>query len=248
MIERKILKGRLRDIQIENFLKEELKRSGCTHISIEKTPLVTRIVLYLARPGLAIGKKGGNITKLNEKLRRDFNIENPQIEIEQISPFDAQYTADRIASVLESGRRWRGFIHKVIKETMEKGAQGIEIKLKGVIAGKGQRKRQSRFHAGYIKKVGNMRLLVDHGATDAITKAGIIGVKVAIVYPEVIFPDKINLDEKIKIIKTEEIEKKIEEREKDKIVEAKKEEEKQTKKRTKKTSEKKEGGEKSEMA
>ena len=64
MIERTFIEQGMKKIQLEQYMKKQLDRAGFTGLHIVKTPLVTRIVLTVARPGLAIGKGGQNIRNI----------------------------------------------------------------------------------------------------------------------------------------------------------------------------------------
>lgn len=204
MIERYFVEQGIRKIELDKYLKGELERAGFTKSEIVKTPLVTRIVVNVTSPGLAIGKGGQTIRQLTETIKSRFGIENPQLEIREItSPeLDAQAVVDKMAGMVSRGFSWRSVVFKTMGSIMRAGAQGVEIAAKGVIAGKGQRKRRVRFYQGYMKKVGDQVKLVGFAKASARTKIGNIGFKVRIVRPEVVFPEKIDI-RKYVIIKAE---------------------------------------------
>jgi len=187
----------MKKIELHNFLKQHLDRAGFTGLDIVKTPLVTRIVLHVARPGLAIGKGGQNIKQLTEDIGTKFGIENPQIEIQDIKhpELDATATVDRMVGLLQRGYSWRSVSFNVVRTVMGSGAQGIELILSGKLSGKGGRKRKTRIAQGYMKKVGDQVKLVDYAKASAYPKAGAIGIKLRIIHPETVFPDKINIKE-----------------------------------------------------
>jgi len=196
-MERFFVEQGIRKVELDDYLRRQLKKAGFTKAEIVKTPLVTRIVVNVTTPGLAIGKGGSNIRQLTDTIKERFKIDNPQLEIKEIEHpnLDAQVVADRISSLISTGYSWRSIVYKIVKDIMHDGAQGVEINLSGVLAGKGQRKRRQRIFAGYMKKVGEQVRLVDSAQADAYSKIGAIGVKVRIVRPGVKFPDKINLQE-----------------------------------------------------
>ncbi len=200
MIERVFIKQGIRKIELENYLKKELERAGFTGLEIVKTPLVTRIVLNVARPGLAIGKEGQNIKQLTEEIGKRFGIENPQLEIQETPQADLNATAivNKMASLLERGYSWRSVGFRTVRDIMGAGAQGVELVLSGKLAGKGGRKRKQRIAEGYMKKVGAQTKLVDYAKASAYPKAGAIGIKLRIIRPGVVFPDKIDIEEAIK--------------------------------------------------
>ncbi|MFH1664034.1 MAG: 30S ribosomal protein S3, partial [archaeon] len=197
MIERIFIKQGIKKIEMENYLKKDLQKAGFTKLEIVKTPLVTRIVLNVTHPGLAIGKGGTNIKKLTLVLEEKFKIQNPQIEIKEITvpELDAQAMADKISTLIGRGFSWRSVVYRTAKDIRTAGAQGVEIVLSGALGGKGVRKRKQRIAEGYMKKIGEEAKLVDYGAAPAKAKFGTIGVKVRIVKPETRFPDKINIKE-----------------------------------------------------
>ncbi len=197
MIERIFIEQGIKRIELEAYLKKELDKAGFTKAEIAKTPLVTRIVVNVTRPGLAIGKSGANIKNLTEVLAKRFGIENPQLEIKEIvkPELDAQAVADKIKSLIERGFSWRSIVYRSLREIMDAQAQGAEIIVSGKITGKGGRKKKARIAEGYMKKVGDQVKLVDYAKAAAYPKVGAIGIKVRIVHPDTVFPDKINLSE-----------------------------------------------------
>jgi len=199
MIERTFIEQGMKKIQLEQYMLQHLDKAGFTGLEIVKTPLVTRIVLNVARPGLAIGKGGQNIRMLTNDIGERFGIQNPQIEIRDIKQpeLDSKATVDRMIGLIERGYSWRSVAFRTVQDIMRAGAQGVEMVLKGKLSGKGGRKRKQRIAQGYMKKVGDQVKLVDFAKGAAYPKAGAIGIKLSIIHPGVIFPDKINIKELI---------------------------------------------------
>ncbi|MFA4855801.1 MAG: 30S ribosomal protein S3 [archaeon] len=195
MIERTFIEQGMKKIQLEQYMKKQLDRAGFTGLHIVKTPLVTRIVLTVARPGLAIGKGGQNIRNITEEIATKFGIENPQIEIQDIKnpALDAKATVDKMVELLERGYSWKSVVFRTIQDITAAGAQGVELTLKGKLSGKGGRKRKHRVVQGYMKKVGDQVKLVDTAKASAYPKAGAIGITLSIIGPDVVFPDKIDI-------------------------------------------------------
>ena len=200
MIEKHFVQQGMKKLELDAYLLKELDRAGFTKSEIVKTPLVTRIVVNVTRPGLAIGKSGSNISLLTQAIGEKFGIDNPQLEIKEIEhpELDAQAVANKMKALIERGFSWRSVIFKSMNETQHSGAQGVEIVLSGKIAGKAGRKRKQRFASGYMKKVGEQAKLVDYGKAAAYPKVGAIGIKVKIVKPDTVFPDKEKIAEYIK--------------------------------------------------
>lgn len=190
--------------QIENFLRKELSRAGYSGIKIQKTPLTTRVTLYVEKPPLVIGKRGKRIDKLTTTLSEKYGIESPSIDVQRIEnpTLDPSIIARRIAVALERGMNRRRVVYKAVRAVMGSGARGIEIVLSGKLVGKGGRSRSEKYNQGYMKKAGESAKLVRIGRTQAYLKAGVIGVTAKIVPPDAIFPDQISI-----IPKTQEVDK-----------------------------------------
>ena len=230
--------------EIESFLRSELERAGYSGINIQKTPLATRVILYVEKPPLVIGKKGGRINKLTKFLKDKYGIDNPAIDVQRVEnpTLDPNIVARRISLALERGMNRRRIIYKALRAVMSAGARGVEIILSGKIIGKGGRARMEKYLQGYMKKAGDSLKLVSVGSTQAYLKAGVIGVTVKIVPPDVVFPDQIEVKskDKSKEEETKEVEEKLEEVEVKEKKEEKvdKEKEKKVKKVEKKSKEK----------
>src|SRR3989344_8661865 len=195
MKEKLFVEQAIKRVELERFLKSQLEDAGFTKSDIVKTPLVTRIVVNVTRPGLAIGKSGQNIKSLTDAIQKKYGIENPQLEIREImNPnLDAAAVANKIKALIERGYSWRSVAYKTLKDIMSSGAQGVEIIVGGKLQGKGGRKKKQRIAAGYMKKVGYQTRFVDFAKTAAYPKQGAIGIKVRIVKPDTVFADKVDI-------------------------------------------------------
>ena len=226
MIERKIISRKLKEYIIGDYIKKNLKRVGYSGTKVQRTPLGEKVIISASRPGLIVGRKGGNIKKLTADLKRKFNLDNPQIEINEIQDLnlDANIVAERIASYLErfGSSRFKNIGHKVIEEVMSTGALGIEILISGKIPG--ARAKRWRFYKGYLKKCGDMAVSgIKKAIATAHLKSGAVGIQVSIMPSELKEKNDIELLS-IKEETTEEVE--IKELTKEK--EIKKEEKKKT--------------------
>jgi len=219
MIERKFVAQKKKEYQIQEMIAKNVKGAGYSHTKLQRTPLGEKIIVYAARPGLVVGRKGQNITKLTKKLKNSFELENPQIEISEIEDINlnAQVVANSIANSLErfGSSRFKGIMHKTMENVINAGALGIEI----VIAGKipGARAKSWRVYSGYLKKCGDIAINgVDKANVNAVLKTGVIGIKVSIMPPDIKLPDNIQLLEEKQEIEEEIKEKKPVEEESEK--------------------------------
>ena len=137
MIERKFVAQRIKEFQIQEYIEDNLKRVGHSHTKMQRTPLGDKIIIFASRPGLIVGRQGHNIKALTTTLKSKFNLENPQIEINEVEDInlDAQIIAERIANSLErfGPQKFKAIGHKTMKDVMSAGALGIEVILSGKI-------------------------------------------------------------------------------------------------------------------
>ncbi|WP_457754567.1 30S ribosomal protein S3 [Thermococcus sp.] len=196
-IERYFIREAVKEMLIDEYLEKELRRAGYGGLDIKKTPLGTKVIIFAANPGYVIGRGGRRIRELTRVLERQFGLENPQIEVEEIkNPYlNAKVQAVRLAQALERGVHFRRAAYAAIRAIMRNGARGVEIRLSGKLTG--ERAKSIRFYQGYLAKVGNpAETLVSKGYAQALLKLGVIGVKVAIMPPEARLPDEIEIIEK----------------------------------------------------
>ncbi|MFB6270657.1 MAG: 30S ribosomal protein S3, partial [Halobacterium sp.] len=152
------------------------------------------------KPGMVIGKGGKNIRKITTQLEERFDLEDPQIDVQEVEEPDlnAQIVADRLANALERGWYFRKAGHTTIDRIMEAGALGAEIVLSGKVTG--NRGRVEKFNRGYIKHNGEpAEEIVDHGKGVAVMKLGTIGVSVKIIPPDAKLPDDFEIHEEADI-------------------------------------------------
>ena len=195
-IERYFIKEGVKEMLIDEYLEKELRRAGYGGLDIKKTPLGTKVIIFAASPGYVIGRGGRRIRELTRILERQFGLENPQIEVEEIkNPYlNAKVQAVRLAQALERGIHFRRAAYSAIRAIMRNGARGVEIRLSGKLTG--ERAKSVRFYQGYLAKVGNpAETLVSKGYAQALLKLGVIGVKVAIMPPDARLPDEIEVKE-----------------------------------------------------
>ncbi len=196
MEEKKFVDIKKDELGIQNYMKNYFGKGKVSNISIEYTPVGEKIIIATNKPGLVIGRKGEKITKMTEQLKKRFKLENPHIEIQEIikPQFDAQLIADNIAIMLErrGSLKFKIIAYRTLKEVMDAGALGAEIRLSGKLPG--DRARTWRFAQGYLKKVGETSKVVNRAEAVAKTVGGVVGVKVAILSPNAKLYDQIKIN------------------------------------------------------
>jgi small subunit ribosomal protein S3 len=198
--EHQFIEDGLQRSQIDEFFADELGRAGYGGMDVAKTPMGTQIVLKAEKPGMVIGKGGKNIRKVTKELEDRFDLDDPQIDVQEVDEPDlnAQIVADRLANALERGWYFRKAGHTTIDRIMDAGALGAEIVLSGKVTG--ARSRVEKFNRGYIKHNGEpAQSVVDRGKGVAVMKLGTIGVDVKIIPPGAELPDDFEIHEDVEI-------------------------------------------------
>jgi small subunit ribosomal protein S3 len=167
----------LEDKKLRDYIHKKYKFAGIPKVEIERTRDEVKVVLYAARPGVIIGRKGQEVEQLQEELQgligRRINI-----KIEEISrpELQAQLVAEDIAEQLSKRASFRRTMKRAIEQTMEAGAKGIKIQLAGRLGG-AEMSRCEKQIAGSIP-LSTLRAKIDYGFVEAKTAQGHIGVQV----------------------------------------------------------------------
>lgn len=193
-VEKKFVEDGFTKALVNEYLSKELSRAGYGGMMMNRTPMGIQITVYAEKPGMVIGKGGKLIRKLTRDLDRNFRLDNPQIDVQDVgkAELNAQVVANRLASSLERGWYFRKAGQTTLRRVMESGALGCEIILSGKLTG--PRSRVEKFLAGYVKHSGKpSQDIVDHGYAVAVKKLGTIGCQVRIVPPDAIPPDRFEI-------------------------------------------------------
>ena len=182
---------------VREYLLKETERAGYGGLTFNRTPEGTKVTLQAEQVGRVIGRIGKVIHDLQRRLHEDFDLDNPQLEVEEIeeSRTNAQVMASRLASSLERGWFFRRAGHSTVQNIMDAGARGCIVILSGKITG--ARHRVEKFQKGHIKYCGETALeLMDVGFSTAVKKLGTIGCTVRIMRPGTKLPHEIDIQER----------------------------------------------------
>lgn len=185
-----------RRAEIDEYLSKQLKRAGYSRFEMAKSPLGTRVVIYAAKPGLVIGRRGESIKDLTKHLEARFGVENPQLSVAALeSPeLDPRVMASQVVMALEKGIHFRRACFWALQRIIEAGARGVEITLRGKLTT--ERSRYEKYRQGYLPKVGEpAQRNVKVAVTDVQLRQGLFGVQVKILPSTGDFPDKVTLIE-----------------------------------------------------
>ena len=177
---------------VREFLLRETERAGFSGLTFTRTPEGTKISLRAEQVGWVIGRRGKGIHELGNRLKTDFDIDRPHLDVEEVEEprLSAQIMASKLASSLERGWFFRRAGHGTAQQIIDAGARGCLVVLSGKITG--ARHRVEKFQQGHIKFCGETALeFMDTGFSTAVKKLGTIGCTVKIMRPGVRLPHEI---------------------------------------------------------
>ncbi len=176
------------DLKIKQLLKDRLHQAGISKIVIERPHKKCRITIHTARPGVVIGKKGGDIDKLRKQLDDMVDGEVFLNLVEVRKPeIDAKLVAENVAQQLEKRVAFRRAMKRALQSAMRLGAKGCKIQVGGRLGG-AEIARVERYQEGSVP-LHTLRADVDYGTAEASTAYGIIGVKVWVYKGEIMEHD-----------------------------------------------------------
>jgi small subunit ribosomal protein S3 len=172
------------DNKIRKYLNERLAKASVSRIVIERTLKLVTITVCTARPGIIIGKGGQEVDKLKEELKKLYDKEI-QINIFEIKrpELDAAIVGNNIARQVEGKIAYRRAIKMAVANTIRMGAEGIKVQISGRLNG-AEMARKEMFKEGRTP-LHTFRADIDYCQTEALTKVGLLGIKVWICRGEV---------------------------------------------------------------
>jgi small subunit ribosomal protein S3 len=165
------------DELIRKHIKNNYRYAGIPRIDIERTREVVKILLYTARPGIIIGRKGSEVDRLKGELE-DMVGREVLIKINEVTEpeLEAQLVAEGICEQLSKRAHFRRVMKKASDTTMQAGAKGVKIQVSGRLGG-AEIARTERTVEGEIP-LHTLRADISYGFAEAKTTYGHIGVKV----------------------------------------------------------------------
>ncbi|MBF6627824.1 MAG: 30S ribosomal protein S3 [Proteiniphilum sp.] len=167
----------LEDSKIRSYLNARLAKASVSRIVIERTLKLVTITICTARPGIIIGKGGQEVDKLKEELMK-ITDKDIQINIFEIKKpeLDAVIVANNVARQIEGKIAYRRAVKMAIAATMRMGAEGVKIQVSGRLNG-AEMARSEMYKEGRTP-LHTFRADIDYALAEALTKVGLIGVKV----------------------------------------------------------------------
>ncbi len=174
----------LEDSKIRKYLEVRLANASVSRIVIERTLKLVTITICTSRPGMIIGKGGQDVDKLKEELKK-VTDKDVQLNIYEVKrpEVDAVIVANTIAHQIEGKVAYRRAVKMAIASAIRQGAEGIKIQISGRLNG-AEMARSEMFKEGRTP-LHTLRADIDYALVPALTKVGLIGVKVWICRGEV---------------------------------------------------------------
>lgn len=171
----------LLDIKIRELLMKKLRPAGVMKVEIERAASKTKVIIFVARPGVLIGHGGSGLLELKKFLMKELGTKDENAL--EIAPMDikspdlsaylvAQNVAEQLAKRLPAQR----VMNQAIERVMRAGAKGVKISLAGRIGGAEIARRE--WKAAGVLPLHTIRHDIDFAKVPALTKSGYVGVKV----------------------------------------------------------------------
>ena len=176
-----VMKNNYRNMELDEYLAATLKDAGYGGVDVQKTPIGTRITLYVTRPGLVIGRKGTGIKDITSKLEEKFGLTNPQISVMEVAvpELNPKIMCNRIAQLIERGTAFRRACLWTINTISNAGALGVEVTVAGKL--RSERAHFEKHSSGVLPKSGDVaEKVVKVGVTHVRTKMGLMGIQLRI--------------------------------------------------------------------
>jgi small subunit ribosomal protein S3 len=177
------------DLAVRTYLRKQLSHASVSRIQIERPANNARIIIYTARPGIVIGKKGEDIEKLRFEISNMMGVP-ATVSVEEIRKpeLDAHLVAESVAQQIERRIMFRRAMKRAVTNTMRLGALGMKINVSGRLNG-AEIARSEWYREGRVP-LHTLRADIDYGTAESNTTYGIIGVKVWIFKGEIFGNEK----------------------------------------------------------
>lgn len=183
----------IEDYKVRKFLNDKLISAGVTNVEIERSLKAIKVVLFVSRPGVVIGKGGTNLEVIKKEIERILNVSKLQkdkvkidLRVEEVRKPDlsSKLVAERIVAQLIKRFPPRRAVMQALEKTMQAGAKGIKIQLSGRING-AEIGRTEKYFQGSVPTQ-TIRANIDYFQVPARTRSGYVGIKVWIYKGEIV--------------------------------------------------------------
>lgn len=169
------------DLKIRELLIKKLRPAGISRVEIERSSNKLKVIIFVARPGVLIGRGGTGLTELKKYLMKSLKLKDENsleiVPMEVRSPdLSAYLVAQAIAEQLARRMPAQRVMNQVIDRVMRAGGKGVRIVLSGRIGGAEIARREWKSQGRM--PLHTLRADIDFATCPALTKSGYVGVKV----------------------------------------------------------------------
>jgi small subunit ribosomal protein S3 len=185
-----VMKRFARNAEVDEFLEQQLADAGYGGCDIQRSPVGTKVTVFVTRPGLVIGRRGVGIRDLTERLEKRFEFPNPQIAVMEVEvpELNPRIMCDRIRHTVMKGTPFRRASLWTLNSIMAAGALGAEIAIAGKL--RSERAHHEKYRAGVVPKSGDpAERSVREGVVDVLLKMGLYGIKIKIAVKDAMPPE-----------------------------------------------------------
>lgn len=181
------------DHKLRKFLNNKLESAGLVQVDIERSLTAIKVILYVSRPGVVIGKGGSNLELVKKEIERILNVSKNKkdkvkidLRVEEVKKPDlsAKLVAERISNQLQKRYPHRRAVNQALEKVMQAGAKGVKIALSGRIGG-AEIGRTEKYFEGSVPTQ-TIRANIDYYQAPASTRSGYVGIKVWINKGEIV--------------------------------------------------------------
>lgn len=169
------------DIKIRDLLMKKLRPAGISSVEIERAVNKLKVIIFVSRPGVLIGRGGSGLTEIKKflmqelKIKKENSLEVAPMELKS-ADLSAYLLAQSVAEQLARRLPAQRVMNQVIERAMRSGAKGVRVVLSGRIGGAEIARRE--WKASGTMPLHTLRADIDFSAYPALTKSGYVGVKV----------------------------------------------------------------------
>jgi small subunit ribosomal protein S3 len=165
------------DFKIRVVVKKIAEKAGVSRIEVERFPGKVRVIVFTAKPGILIGRKGESVKRLRQELEA-LTAKKIDLEIKEIKnpDTDALLVAENLAGQIERRVSYRRAMKRALQQAIRQGAQGIKVEVQGRLSG-AEMARSVWLREGRVP-LQTLRANIEFARAEALTTYGRIGVKV----------------------------------------------------------------------
>jgi len=165
------------DFSIRQSVKKIAEKAGVSRIEVERFPGKVRVIVFTAKPGILIGRKGESVKRIRQELEA-LTAKKIDLEIKEIKnpDTDALLVAENLAGQIERRVSYRRAMKRALQQAMRQGAQGIKVEVQGRLSG-AEMARSVWLREGRVP-LQTLRANIEFARAEALTTYGRIGVKV----------------------------------------------------------------------